>query len=76
VDVKLHAFETLALDEGKLSAPHFCRINFLESSPPTRYHGIGGWVVSTASLDAVVKRKISAGNIEICSSILRLSHFT
>jgi hypothetical protein len=56
VEVYLEAFLTLALDGGEWSASHPGRFTPRERAPGT--HGIGGWVVPRAGLDAEVRRKI------------------
>jgi hypothetical protein len=56
VEVQLHSFSTLALDEGQLSTS--CSGRFTpERNAGT--HLTGDWVSSRASLDVLEKRKIS-----------------
>jgi len=55
VEVQLHTFLTLALDEGECSVSCPSHFNLRERALGT--HWIGGWVGPRASLD-MAKRKI------------------
>jgi hypothetical protein len=56
VEVKLQAFQALALEWGEWSASHPSHFTHKERTYGTNW--IGGWVGSRAGLDVVVKRKI------------------
>jgi hypothetical protein len=56
VEVQFHVFLTSALDGCEWSASRAGRFTPKERDPGT--HWVGGWVDSSAGLDAVVKRKI------------------
>jgi hypothetical protein len=57
VEEKHHTFLTSALDGGEWSATRHSRFTPRGKSLPPGIHWMGGWVGSTASLDAVEKRK-------------------
>jgi hypothetical protein len=62
-EVYLHAFLTLALDGGELSAPLPGSFTLRQRVPGTPW--LGGWVGPRAVLDAMVKRKIPSPRREL-----------